>query len=107
MAERRGRRLIPMNSFFVLPKDGLVKENVLQPGELITEILRCAARRDPLHLSECARARLSFSDIRNGPSSVLRQANSPGRRAACFGRHGWFWQGLRVHGRTGSVPAIE
>ena len=56
MAERRGTRLIPMNSFFVLPKDGLVKENVLQPGELITEILRCAARRDPLHLSECARA---------------------------------------------------
>ena len=48
IAGRRGTRLIPMNSFFVLPKDGLVKENVLEPGELVTEILGCApARRDP------------------------------------------------------------
>jgi hypothetical protein len=50
---------------------------------------------------------LSFSDIRSGPSSVLRQANLPGCRAACLDRSAWFWPGLQVDGRTGSLAAIE
>src|SRR5579883_430720 len=36
---RRGTRLVPLSSFFVLPADSLVKETVLQPGEIVTEIL--------------------------------------------------------------------
>jgi len=39
IAGRKGSRTIPISSFFVLPKDNLLKENVLQPGELLTEIL--------------------------------------------------------------------
>ncbi len=39
MAGRKGRRTIPIESFFVLPKVSLLKENVLEPGELVTEIL--------------------------------------------------------------------
>lgn len=35
----RGARTIPLASFFVLPKDSVVKENILAPGELVTEIL--------------------------------------------------------------------
>lgn len=39
IAGRKGSRTIPLASFFVLPKDNLLKENVLQPGELVTEIV--------------------------------------------------------------------
>ncbi len=36
---RRGSRTVPLSSFFVLPKDSVTRENVLQPGEIVTEIL--------------------------------------------------------------------
>ena len=39
IAGRRGTRTLPMASFFLLPKDSLLKENVLAPGELVTEVL--------------------------------------------------------------------
>jgi xanthine dehydrogenase YagS FAD-binding subunit len=39
IAGPRGRRTIPLESFFVLPKVTIVKENVLLPGEVVTEIL--------------------------------------------------------------------
>jgi xanthine dehydrogenase YagS FAD-binding subunit len=39
IAGKTGRRTIPIESFFVLPKVSLLKENVLEPGELVTEIL--------------------------------------------------------------------
>ncbi len=35
----RGRRTVPMESFFVLPAKDLARENVLKPGEILTEIL--------------------------------------------------------------------
>jgi len=34
-----GRRVIPAESFFILPKVSIVKENVLAPGEIVTDIL--------------------------------------------------------------------
>ncbi len=43
IAGPNGRRTIPLGSFFVLPKVSIVKENVLQPGEVLTEILLDAA----------------------------------------------------------------
>jgi xanthine dehydrogenase YagS FAD-binding subunit len=36
---RKGRRTIPVASFFVDPKVALTKENVLAPGEIVTEAL--------------------------------------------------------------------
>jgi xanthine dehydrogenase YagS FAD-binding subunit len=34
-----GRRAVPISQFFVLPKDDFTKENILKPGEVVTEIL--------------------------------------------------------------------
>jgi len=39
IAGPKGRRTIPLESFFILPKVSIVKENVLTPGEVVTEIL--------------------------------------------------------------------
>jgi xanthine dehydrogenase YagS FAD-binding subunit len=39
IAGPKGRRTVPLESFFVLPKASILKENILQPGELVTEIL--------------------------------------------------------------------
>ena len=39
IAGRAGRRTIPIESFFVPPKVSVLKENVLEPGEMVTEIL--------------------------------------------------------------------
>jgi CO/xanthine dehydrogenase FAD-binding subunit len=36
---RRVTRQMPLASFFVLPKTSLVKENVLEPGDVLTEVL--------------------------------------------------------------------
>ncbi len=36
---RRGARSVPLSSFFVLPAQSLERETVLQPGEIVTEIL--------------------------------------------------------------------
>lgn len=35
----KGTRTIPLSSFFVLPADNVLKENVLVSGEVVTEIL--------------------------------------------------------------------
>jgi xanthine dehydrogenase YagS FAD-binding subunit len=39
IAARRGTRTLPLESFFLLPEESLVRENVLQPGELLTGIV--------------------------------------------------------------------
>jgi xanthine dehydrogenase YagS FAD-binding subunit len=39
IAGRSGKRTIPLDAFFVLPSKDLFKENVLSPGELVTEVL--------------------------------------------------------------------
>jgi xanthine dehydrogenase YagS FAD-binding subunit len=39
----QGERLIPVDQFFVLPKDDYARETVLEPGEIVTEILLPAA----------------------------------------------------------------
>ena len=36
---RRGTRVVPLGSFFVLPAESVERETVLQPGEIVTEIL--------------------------------------------------------------------
>ncbi|MGD2151747.1 MAG: xanthine dehydrogenase family protein subunit M [Gemmatimonadales bacterium] len=39
IASRSGTRLVPIDEFFVLPADDIRRENILQPGELVTEIV--------------------------------------------------------------------
>ncbi len=39
VAGRRGSRSVPLESFFVLPDQDVTKENVLQPGEILTEVV--------------------------------------------------------------------
>ena len=39
IASRSGSRLVPLESFFLLPADDIRRENVLKPGELVTEVL--------------------------------------------------------------------
>lgn len=39
IAGRRGSRSVALESFFVLPDEDVTKENVLQPGEILTEIV--------------------------------------------------------------------
>jgi xanthine dehydrogenase YagS FAD-binding subunit len=39
IAGAAGTRIVPLRSFFVPPEKSLVKENVLLPGEIVTEIL--------------------------------------------------------------------
>jgi xanthine dehydrogenase YagS FAD-binding subunit len=39
VAGRRGARSVPLESFFLLPEEDMTKENVLQPGEVLTEVL--------------------------------------------------------------------
>lgn len=39
IAGRRGTRTIDMESFFVLPDEDMTKENVLQPDELLTDVV--------------------------------------------------------------------
>jgi xanthine dehydrogenase YagS FAD-binding subunit len=39
IASRSGTRLVSMEEFFVLPSDDIRHENILEPGELVTEIV--------------------------------------------------------------------
>jgi len=39
ITSRRGSRLVPLESFFLLPADDVRRENVLEPGELIAEVV--------------------------------------------------------------------
>jgi xanthine dehydrogenase YagS FAD-binding subunit len=38
IATAKGERVVPLEQFFVRPADDVTRENVLQPGELLTEI---------------------------------------------------------------------
>jgi xanthine dehydrogenase YagS FAD-binding subunit len=39
IASRSGTRLVPIDDFFVLPADDIRHENILEPGELVTEVV--------------------------------------------------------------------
>ncbi len=42
----RGARTVPLETFFVLPEQDLTKENVLEPGEIVTEVTLPAVPAD-------------------------------------------------------------
>ena len=68
---RRGTRLVPISSFFVLPKDSLVKENVLEPGEIVTEILLDGPPAGARSTYRKVRERASFDFALAGAAIVL------------------------------------
>lgn len=74
IAGRNGTRAIPLASFFVPPKTSLVKENVLQPGEIVTEVLLDAPPPGTVSRYRKVRERGSFDFALAGAAIVLVMA---------------------------------
>jgi xanthine dehydrogenase YagS FAD-binding subunit len=71
---RRGARQMPLASFFVLPKASVVKENVLEPGDVLTEVLLDAPQPGTRGAYRKARERGSFDFALAGAAIVLAMA---------------------------------
>jgi xanthine dehydrogenase YagS FAD-binding subunit len=69
-----GRRTIPLDSFFVLPKVSIVKENVLLPGEIVTEILLDAPPRGQRSTYRKVRERGAFDFATAGAAIAVTLA---------------------------------
>jgi xanthine dehydrogenase YagS FAD-binding subunit len=78
---RRGARQMPLASFFVLPKESLVKENVLEPGDVVTEVLLDAPPSGARSAYRKARERGSFDFALAGAAIVLAVAEGKVRTA--------------------------
>ena len=75
VAGRRGTRQMPLASFFVLPKASLVKENVLEPGDLVTEVLLDPPQPATRGMYRKVRERASFDFALAGAAIVLAMAD--------------------------------
>ena len=78
---RRGTRQMPLAGFFVLPKTSLVKENVLEPGDVLTEVLLDAPQPGARSMYRKARERASFDFALAGAAIVLSMAEGKVRTA--------------------------
>jgi xanthine dehydrogenase YagS FAD-binding subunit len=74
IAGRKGSRTIPLASFFLLPKDNLLKENVLEPGELVKELLLDPPQLGTRSRYRKVRERGSFDFALAGAAMVLVMA---------------------------------
>ena len=81
IAGRKGRRTIPVESFFVLPKVSLLKENVLEAGELVTEILLDAPEPGARSTYRKVRDRGAFDFALVGAAIKLTMAGNQVRTA--------------------------
>ena len=81
VAGRRGTRQMPLASFFVLPKDSVVKENVLEPGEVVTEVLLDASQPGARSTYRKVRERGAFDFALAGAAVVLVMAEGKVRTA--------------------------
>ena len=72
---RRGARQMPLAGFFVLPKASLVKENMLEPGDVVTEVLLDAPPSGARGAYRKARERGSFDFALAGAAIVLSMAD--------------------------------
>ncbi len=72
VAGPKGTRTIPLSSFFVLPKDDFLKENVLTPGEVVTEILLDAPQPGTVSKYRKVRERGAFDFAVAGAAVVVR-----------------------------------
>jgi xanthine dehydrogenase YagS FAD-binding subunit len=75
IAGRRGTRVVPMGSFFVLPEVSLSRENVLQPGEIVTEILLDPPAAGTRSLYRKVRERAAFDFALAGAAIVVTIAD--------------------------------
>jgi len=75
VAGRRGTRQMPLASFFVLPKASVVKENVLEPGDVVTEVLLDAPPPATRGAYRKVRERGSFDFALAGAAIVLAMAD--------------------------------
>ncbi len=74
VAGPKGTRTIPLSSFFVLPKDDFLKENVLVPGEVVTEVLLDAPQPGTMSKYRKVRERGAFDFAVAGAAVVVRVA---------------------------------
>jgi xanthine dehydrogenase YagS FAD-binding subunit len=81
VAGRRGTRQMPLASFFVLPKASLVKENVLEPGDVVAEVLLEAPPSGTRGAYRKVRERGSFDFALAGAAIVLAMAEGKVRTA--------------------------
>lgn len=81
VASRQGTRLVRLSSFFLLPKDSLTKENVLEPGEIITEILLDPPQPGARSAYRKVRERGAFDFALAGAAIVLTMAEGKVRTA--------------------------
>ena len=81
IAGKKGRRTIPIESFFVPPKVSLVKENVLEPGEVVTEILLDAPPPGARGTYRKVRERGAFDFALAGAAIVVTLADGKVRTA--------------------------
>src|ERR1035441_9213675 len=72
---RRGPRQMPLAGFFVLPKASLVKENMLEPGDVVTEVLLDAPPSGARGAYRKVRERGSFDFALAGAAIVLSMAD--------------------------------
>jgi xanthine dehydrogenase YagS FAD-binding subunit len=61
IAGNSGKRVVPIDSFFVLPKDDVRRENVVAPGEIVTEIHLPATAAKSTYLKFKERSSLDFA----------------------------------------------
>ena len=71
IAGRTGSRQLPLSSFFVLPEKDILAENVLAPGELLTEVLLDPVEVGTRGVYRKVRERAAFDFAMAGAAIVL------------------------------------
>lgn len=71
---KKGRRTIPIESFFILPKVSVLKENVLEPGDVLTEVLLDPPQPGARSTYRKVRDRGAFDFALVGAAIVVMQA---------------------------------
>ena len=82
---RRARASIPLEKFFVLPDEGRDEETVLEPGEIVTEVLLPAAAPGQKSAYRKVRARGSWDFAMAGLAHAVtsKAGRSPTRASCC------------------------
>jgi xanthine dehydrogenase YagS FAD-binding subunit len=81
IAGAKGTRTIPLASFFVLPAVNVLKENVLVPGEVVTEILLAPPQAGARSTYRKVRDRGAFDFALAGAAIVLAMTDGKVRAA--------------------------
>ena len=71
----KSKRTISLHSFFVLPSQDVTRENVLRPGEIVTEIILPSLPRDVRSSYRKVRARGAWDFALSGAALALRLSN--------------------------------